>query len=208
MRLLASVSAFCVAGLVIAVTISLTHRPAVASTLTASHPIVADSTYQGSDFGDPIDHIGPHPTPSPSPAPVAVRKSQPAPPPAYVAPALVIESTQQRLINADRARYGLRPLTWSSCLASVARYTAAHLATPGVTFAHYGGVYSDLACRLGGQSGENIGWWSLGINDSQLNTMFMNSPDHRANILGPYRYVATAWAVAPNGAAYIAVEFS
>jgi len=38
--------------------------------------------------------------------------------------------------------------------------------------------------------------------------MFMNSAEHRANILGPYRYVATAWAVAPNGAAYIAVEFS
>jgi uncharacterized protein YkwD len=38
--------------------------------------------------------------------------------------------------------------------------------------------------------------------------MFMNSPEHRANILGPYRYVATAWRVAANGTAYIAVEFS
>jgi uncharacterized protein YkwD len=38
--------------------------------------------------------------------------------------------------------------------------------------------------------------------------MFMNSPEHRANILGPYHYVATAWVVAPNGYAYIAVEFS
>jgi uncharacterized protein YkwD len=36
----------------------------------------------------------------------------------------------------------------------------------------------------------------------------MNSPEHRANILGPYRYVATAWVVASNGTAYIAVEFS
>jgi hypothetical protein len=25
--------------------------------------------------------------------------------------------------------------------------------------------------------------------------------------MGPYHYVATAWAVAPNGYAYIAVEF-
>jgi uncharacterized protein YkwD len=37
--------------------------------------------------------------------------------------------------------------------------------------------------------------------------MFMNSPEHKANILGPYHYVATAWKVAANGTAYIAVEF-
>ena len=49
---------------------------------------------------------------------------------------------------------------------------------------------------------------SRGIDDPQVNTMFMNSAGHRANILGPYHYVGTAWVVAPNGAAYIAVEFS
>jgi uncharacterized protein YkwD len=38
--------------------------------------------------------------------------------------------------------------------------------------------------------------------------MFMNSSEHRANILGPYRYVATAWVVAGNGTAYVAVEFA
>jgi len=37
--------------------------------------------------------------------------------------------------------------------------------------------------------------------------MFMNSAEHRANILGPYRYVATAWTVRSDGRAYIAVEF-
>jgi hypothetical protein len=38
--------------------------------------------------------------------------------------------------------------------------------------------------------------------------MFMASGDHRANIMGPYHFVATAWAVAANGFAYIAVEFT
>ncbi len=39
--------------------------------------------------------------------------------------------------------------------------------------------------------------------------MFMNSPEHRANILnGYYHYVGTAWVVASDGKAYIAVEFS
>ena len=111
------------------------------------------------------------------------------------------------LINQDRARNGLGALTWSSCLYNVARGQAAYLASPNVAFQHYGGVQQDLGCHLGAQVGENIGWWSGGVNDSQLNTMFMNSAEHRANILGPYRYVATAWAVRSDGRAYIAVEF-
>ena len=112
-----------------------------------------------------------------------------------------------RLINQDRARYGLRPLTWSSCLASVAISNAARMAGAERMW-HANGVYSDLACHLGNRTGENIGYWTGGVNDSRLNTMFMNSPEHKANILGPYRYVATAWRVAANGTAYIAVEFS
>lgn len=115
-------------------------------------------------------------------------------------------STQQALINQDRARYGLGPLTWSSCLYSIAVSNARRMAAQGY-ISHTNGAQGDLGCGLGRQGGENVGWWSGGINDSQLNTMFMNSPDHRANILGPYHYVATAWAVAANGAAYIAVEF-
>jgi uncharacterized protein YkwD len=111
------------------------------------------------------------------------------------------------LINRDRAASGLGPLTWSSCLYNVARSNAARMAAAGA-ISHANGPSVDLTCGLGHQAGENVGWWSGGINDSQLNTMFMNSSGHRANILGPYHYVGTAWVVAPNGAAYIAVEFS
>ena len=145
----------------------------------------------------------------PSPAapktnvPVAPKKTAAAP----SRPAIVVRSTQQALINQDRARYHLAPLTWSTCLYNVARYEAAHLATPGVAFKHYDGVSRDLGCHLGRQVGENIGWYSGGINDSKLNAMFMASPEHKANILGPYHYVATAWAVRSDGTAYIAVEF-
>ena len=73
---------------------------------------------------------------------------------------------------------------------------------------HANGVQLDLGCRLGYRAGENVGYTSGGINDAQLNTLFMNSPEHRANIMGPYHYVGTAWARGANGAAYIAVEFS
>jgi uncharacterized protein YkwD len=73
---------------------------------------------------------------------------------------------------------------------------------------HANGPSVDLTCGLGRQAGENVGWWSGGINDAKLDQMFMDSAGHRANILGPYHYVGTAWVVAANGAAYIAVEFS
>jgi uncharacterized protein YkwD len=124
-------------------------------------------------------------------------------------PAIVIGSYQQVLINRDRASAGLGPLTWNSCLASVAVANAVRLSRQGwVQPYHTNGTTLDLGCHLGYQSGENVGYWSGGINDVQLNTMFMNSPEHRANIMGPYHYVGTAWAVASNGYAYIAVEFS
>jgi len=128
--------------------------------------------------------------------------SAPAP-----APAITIGSAQQALINADRASAGLPPLQWSSCLAGVAYQNAARMAAAGA-ISHAGGVQADFGCGLGSsQTGENVGWYSGGANDGVLNTMFMNSPEHRANIMGPYRYVGTAWKVAPNGAGYIAVEF-
>jgi uncharacterized protein YkwD len=151
----------------------------------------------------PTPTAAPKPTTKPYKPPT---KKTPAPRPVITA-SVVIGSTQQALINQDRARYGLRPLTWSSCLASVAISNAARMAGAERMW-HANGVYSDLACHLGNRTGENIGYWTGGVNDSRLNTMFMNSPEHKANILGPYRYVATAWRVAANGTAYIAVEFS
>src|SRR5437868_1265015 len=160
--------------------------------------IPANSSHQ------PLGYAPPSPSSQPSTRPPAV-----TPPRAAPAPAIVIGSYQQRLFNRDRAAYGLRPLTWSSCLASVAVSNAVRLSRQGwVQPYHTNGPSLDLGCHLGSRAGENVGYWSGGISDAQLNTMFMNSAEHRANILGAYRYVATAWAVAPNGAAYIAVEFS
>jgi uncharacterized protein YkwD len=160
------------------------------------------------------------PSPAPAAKPKAPRATAPVKASAPVraaAPvrstAIVIVSTQQALINQDRARYGLRPLSWSSCLASIAYSNAVRMANQGY-ISHTNGPTRDLGCGLGYHAGENVGFWSGGSLtqaqlDSQLNTMFMNSPGHRANILSPYyHYVGTAWRTAANGAHYIAVEFS
>jgi uncharacterized protein YkwD len=118
----------------------------------------------------------------------------------------VVGSTQQQLINQDRVGAGLGALTWSSCLAGVAQSNALRMANQGF-ISHTNGPNVDLGCGLGHQAGENVGYWTGGANDGQLNGMFMNSPEHRSNIMGPYQYVATAWVTAANGTGYVAVEF-
>lgn len=184
------------------------HRLSVAPrALTAARQQVADPTaHPQSDAGDLIPRTNPSP-PSPSP-PTAMPPAAPAPAPASAPPPAVgVSSKQQALINQDRAANGLGPLTWNGCLYNVAVSNARRIAAQGY-LSHTNGPQQDLGCGLGHQAGENIGYWTGGVNDSQLNTMFMNSPEHRANILGPYRYVATTWVVAPNGYGYVAVEFS
>ena len=116
-------------------------------------------------------------------------------------------SQQQQLSNQARASGRLRPLAWNACLAAVAALHAAEMAG-ALRIYHGDGVQRDLACGLGtGRSAENVGVTSGGADDRRIFTAFMQSPGHRANIMGPYRYVGTAWVMAPNGTGYIAVEF-
>lgn len=143
--------------------------------------------------------------PAPQPNVVASRKAiakaqAPAPP-----RAVVVGTGQWALINQDRAAAGLAPLQWSPCLAAVATQNAQRMAAQGY-ISHAGGRIQDLACHLGSQTGENIGYTGSSPNDTWMNSWFMGDAPHRANILGPYHYVGTAWVIGPTGA-YLAVEF-
>jgi uncharacterized protein YkwD len=116
-------------------------------------------------------------------------------------------SPLRTLINQDRAAAGLPALAWSACLASVAQQNAQRIANQGY-LSHTDGPTVDLGCGVNSTAaGENIAYISSGIDDVQVNTMYMNSPPHRANILGAYNFVGTAWVVAPNGYGYNAEEF-
>lgn len=204
MRTLSSIGVFLimisVAGGTVAV---LRAHPNPSRALSASRPVSA-APYAGPSLVDPK----PPPRISPKPAQVALPvPAQPAPPPPPPPPpAIVVGSGQQQLINEDRGGAGLGALTWSSCLAGVAQSNAARMASQGF-ISHTNGPNVDLTCGLGHQAGENVGYWTGGVNDAQLNSMFMNSPEHHANIMGPYRFVATVWVMAPSGTAFIAVEF-
>ena len=142
----------------------------------------------------PITPPAPYPTPAPTPTP----------------PDTYHISAQQILINQDRASNGgLAGLAWSPCLADIAQQNAQRIAAQGY-LSHTNGPTLDLGCDPSYRTaGENIAYITSGIDDAQANTMFMNSAPHRANILnGSYRFVGTAWVVAPNGYGYIAVEFA
>ena len=208
MRVVAWVAGLFVLAVFSAGVVSAAHRPAPSPAgLTASHRtvdgIVPDNL--GAQVDPPHIVTPPSPTPATSARPPA---SSSAPVPVRAGPpAVVVASTQQALINQDRAAHGLAPLTWSGCLYNVAVSNARGIAAQGY-LSHTNGPQMDLTCRLGNRAGENIGSWSRGINDPKLNSMFVASPDHYANIMGPYHYVATAWVVAANGYGYVAVDFS
>jgi uncharacterized protein YkwD len=142
--------------------------------------------------------------PGPTPPPQAARPASTAPP-ATTAPA---GSRQQELTNQARAGAGLPPLQWNSCLAGIAQLHANEMARAGHIY-HGDGVQRDLQCGLGSnRSGENVGMTSPGVDDNRIFAGFMGSPGHKANILGPYRYIGTAWVTGPDGAGYVSVEFA
>ncbi len=160
------------------------------------------------------------PTATPPPAvatvpaarpPVAARPkpaAKPAPPVSSVGGAAGV---QFNLVNQDRAANGVAPLAWSGALARVAQYRAQDMLNRNY-FSHTDPATGQLAfvqlLHLWGipysSAGENIAW-STNPSMAAINTMFMNSPDHRANILKA-AYHRVGLGVASNGAKTMVVE--
>jgi uncharacterized protein YkwD len=178
----------------------------------SSGPLAADLTLAAPPAPSPS--VAPTPNPKPAatmtPAATPARGGRaPAPVPAAspkMVNGILVGSVQQQLTNQARVAAGLAPLTWSGCLADVAARHAMEMATAGRIY-HGDGVNRDLACGLGShQTGENVGVTSVGVDDQRIFDAFMKSSGHRANILGPYRYIGTAWTLGPGGG-YVSVEF-
>lgn len=150
---------------------------------------------------------------APQPGPVAARPAPPAPrPPAPpvsgVGGAAGVEFS---LVNQDRAGNGVATLAWSGSLARVAQYRAQDMLNRNY-FSHYDPATGQLAfvalLHLWGipysTAGENIAW-STNPSMAAINLMFMNSPEHRANILnGAYHRMGVG--VAGNGVKTMVVE--
>jgi uncharacterized protein YkwD len=152
-----------------------------------------------------------------APAPVAARPApvyHPAPPPPPRPPVGSVggaAGVEFALVNQDRASNGVGGLAFSGTLARVAQYRAQDMLNRNY-FSHYDPSNGQLAFielfHLWGigytTAGENIAW-STNPSMAQINVMFMNSPEHRANILnGAYHRVGIG--VASNGSKTMVVE--
>ena len=112
------------------------------------------------------------------------------------------------LVNNARAQYGLRALTVASGTTTVASGWSSHMASTR-TLAHNPNLQSQLESH-GSPNwttyGENVGEGPSSSAD-QLFTAYMNSPEHRANILGSgYRYLGIA-TVFSSGTAWNTMDF-
>lgn len=168
-------------------------------------------------------------TPAPTAAPAPAQPAAPAAPaaapivaqpaPAHPAPPAAppvsgvggAAGVQFSLVNQDRAANGVAPLAYSASLARVAQYRAQDMLNRNY-FSHYDPSTGQLAfvqlLHLWGvpysTAGENIAW-STDPSMAAINTMFMNSADHRANILkATYHQIGIG--VASNGAKIMVVE--
>jgi len=152
-------------------------------------------------------------TAEPTNAPLAARPAvHPVPPPpAPVSGVGSAAAVQFSLVNQDRSANGVAPLAYSAALARVAQYRAQDMLNRNY-FSHYDPSTGQLAfvqlLHLWGipytTAGENIAW-STDPSMAAINTMFMNSPDHRANILKA-GYHRVGIGVASNGAKIMVVE--
>src|SRR5438105_996529 len=193
-------------------------RPPTVDRVASLHALQAGVTGLGqvAARATPIPSVAPVIPAAPAAAPVAARPAPPhhAPPPpprppvAGVGGAAGIEFS---LVNQDRAANGVAPLAYSGALARVAQYRAQDMLNRNY-FSHYDPATGQLAfvqlLHLWGipysTAGENIAW-STNPSMAGINTMFMNSPDHRANILKA-AYHRVGLGVASNGAKVMVVE--
>lgn len=166
----------------------------------------------------PVPALAPPAAPNPAPVderpvpPAPVRKpAPPPPPPPPVSSIGGAAGVEFNLVNQDRSANGVAQLSWSGSLARVAQYRAQDMLNRNY-FSHYDPSTGQLAfvalMRLWGipytTAGENIAW-STNPSMANINVMFMNSPEHRANILnGAYHRAGIG--VASNGAKVMVVE--
>lgn len=91
------------------------------------------------------------------------------------------------LVNAERAKNGLSELEWGVTCEVAAAIRARELMT---SYAHTrpDGSSWETACPLpdsGGSNGENLMAGNAAVSPQTVVAAWMNSPDHRANILSP-----------------------
>jgi uncharacterized protein YkwD len=118
------------------------------------------------------------------------------------------------LANAARSDAGLKPLSRSSAMDTVARNWSLHLASNGLPLAHNPN-YSNQIPSGWRAAGENVAWISAasGMSQAQLasriHNNWMGSAGHRANILNPdFTHLGVGVAHHPDHGHYFTQNFA
>ena len=143
----------------------------------------------------PLSTVRPAPRPAPQPS-------------AYSYPPLTPQDQQVvDLINQDRAQNGLAPLQVDLAVAQAAAVHAGQNAAQD-QMSHAGLVDDVNAQHVVWHSlGECLGYWQGSPNATQINSMWMQSSDHRPIILGQYVRLGVGWARASNGDWFVSAIF-
>jgi uncharacterized protein YkwD len=108
--------------------------------------------------------------------------------------------------NAARAQNGLAPLAWDETLANVARGWTAGMAAAH-SLSHNPSLVDQVNAFVTNQwqrIGENVGY---GGTVAGLHNAFMNSPGHRANVLGDYNRVGIGVVRDGAGTIWVTLDF-
>jgi uncharacterized protein YkwD len=142
-------------------------------------------------------------------APPTTEAPPPPPPPQPKLPVGGSSHPQARelysLVNNERAAHGLGPLNWNDQLGRVAQGWSQHMAAVG-SMSHQN---LDAVLRSPAGAGlsalaENVFAGGCGMSARQMHQAWMNSPSHRANILGSFSDIGIG--VACNGGALFAAQ--
>jgi hypothetical protein len=126
------------------------------------------------------------------------------------APASASTTSDERaffdLTNSARAQNGLGPLAWSEGLANIARAWSGSMAA-SQTLAHNPTLVDEINAWITPnwqRIGENVGF---GPSVDILQNAFLNSPPHRANILGDFNQVGIGVVRDGNGTVWVTLDF-
>jgi hypothetical protein len=107
-------------------------------------------------------------------------------------------------INSTRSSSGLGSLTMDGGLQSHARKHTADMIAADEIYHSSSGELQAAAGSGWEKLGENVG---RGGSVSSLHQAFLDSPGHKANILGDYNYVGIGTDTSENGVLYVTVVF-
>lgn len=151
------------------------------------------------------------PTPTATATPIPTAKPAPTASAAPVKPVSgnmsADESRMINLVNQDRANNGLKPLTFDSGLRAGALSHSQDMAQNNY-FSHTSPTQGDFGARIKASgvkhtsAGENIAEYG---SVDQAEAGFMNSPGHRANILGDFTRVGIG--IVNKGGTYIITQW-